>query len=206
MKNKELRFITEIGIFTALGLVLDYAAGWYSNFIFPSGGSISIAMVPIFIIAFRWGLKGGLTVGFLIGAIQVIYSEVFGWGLSSLVLVAVIFFDYVFAYTVCGLAGVFAKKAKGLDNMPGKLNFVTYGILLATSIRSIFHITSGWLFFRAWIPEFFLENSDYVWWYWSIIYNLGYMVPSAILCILIMHAIFSRFHKRLLDVDSFMFG
>ena len=64
MKNKELRFIAEIGIFTALGLVLDYAAGWYSNFIFPSGGSISIAMVPIFIIAFRWGLKGGLTVGF----------------------------------------------------------------------------------------------------------------------------------------------
>ncbi|HHZ18373.1 MAG TPA: energy-coupled thiamine transporter ThiT [Acholeplasmataceae bacterium] len=204
MKKRELRFITEVGLFTALGLTLDFLAGWYSNFIFPSGGSISLAMVAIFIVSFRWGLKGGLTAGFLVGALQLLYSEVFGYGFDWKVVTGIVLLDYILAYTACGLAGIFAGKARQKSDGSGGLGFVTNGILFAAAIRTLCHIVSGLLFFREWIPEFILE--DYVWWYWSIIYNLGFMAPSTLLCIIATHALFAAFSRRLLDVDQSLFG
>jgi len=203
MKNKNLLFITEVGIFTALGLVLDFIAGLYSEFIFPNGGSISVAMVTIFIIAFRWGLKGGLTVGFLIGLLQLSYSGVMGKAIDWKVALGISLFDYILAYTACGLAGLYAKKAREAD-IPGKMNYVMSGILIAAGVRTLSHIISGWIFFKAWIPDFILE--DYAWYYWSIIYNLGYMVPSTLLSILITKGIVKRYHDRIFNVDGFMFG
>ena len=194
MRNKNLRFISEVGIFVAVGLVLDYLAGMYSRPIFPQGGSISVAMVAIFIIAFRWGLKGGLLTGFIIGSLQVIYSNVFGWGLSPIILISLIFIDYILGYTAVGLAGIYAKKIKQAET-GGKLNYITNGILLAGTVRTVLHIISGWLFFREWIPAFIVE--DYVWYYWSIIYNFGYMVPSVLLCLLVTKAIVRRYEKIL---------
>ncbi|MGB4695249.1 MAG: energy-coupled thiamine transporter ThiT [Bacilli bacterium] len=203
MKNKSIRFITEIGIFSALGLILDFIAGLYSDFIFPGGGSISITMVTIFIVAFRWGLKGGLTVGLLIGLLQLPYSDAFKYGLHWSVVLGIVFLDYIFAYTACGLAGAYAKKARETD-LHGTLGYVTSGILLAAGVRTLLHITSGWIFFRQWVPEFIRE--EYAWYYWSIIYNLGYMVPSTILCILITRGIVRRYHEKLFNVETFMFG
>ncbi|MCK9537361.1 MAG: energy-coupled thiamine transporter ThiT [Bacilli bacterium] len=202
MKNKNLRFIAEIGIFTALGLILDFMSGLYSKPLFPKGGSISIAMVPIFIIAFRWGLKGGLTIGFLIGSLQVIYSSVFGYGLTWTVLVLTILLDYILAYTAVGLAGVYTNKIKNSTEMASKLYYITNGILLAGVVRTVLHIVAGWFFYREWVPDFIKEN--HVWYYWSIIYNLGYMVPSILLCILVTREIVKRHHEKLLNPDVFM--
>ena len=184
MKNKSIRFITEIGIFSALGLILDFIAGLYSDFIFPGGGSISITMVTIFIVAFRWGLKGGLTVGLLIGLLQLPYSDAFKYGLHWSVVLGIVFLDYIFAYTACGLAGAYAKKAR-------KPIFTASSVMSQAGFFWLrgapSYITSGWIFFRQWVPEFIRE--EYAWYYWSIIYNLGYMVPSTILCILITRAL-----------------
>ena len=201
MKNKNLRFITEIGIFTAIGLILDFTAGLYSQPLFPHGGSISIAMVPIFIIAFRWGLKGGLTIGFLIGLLQMLYSNELYRGIDWTVFIQILM-DYVLAYTVVGLSAIYAKKIKTAE-LTGKLYYITNGILFAGAIRTILHIVSGWLFFRAWVPDFIKEN--YVWYYWSIIYNFGYMVPSILLCILVTRAIIKRHHEKMLNTESTIF-
>lgn len=47
MKNKTL-FMTEVAIFASLALLLDMVSGFIFSRIWPQGGSISIAMVPIF--------------------------------------------------------------------------------------------------------------------------------------------------------------
>ena len=49
MRKQLIRFIAEVSIFTALGLVLDFVAGLISATIWKNGGSITLAMVPIII-------------------------------------------------------------------------------------------------------------------------------------------------------------
>lgn len=67
--NVNTRFMTEVAMMTALGIILDYLAGVFSIKLWPNGGSISIAMIPILLMGFRYGLKGGLLTGFLVGTI-----------------------------------------------------------------------------------------------------------------------------------------
>ena len=93
-------------------------------------------MVAIFIVSFRWGLKGGLTAGFLVGALQLLYSEVFGYGFDWKVVTGIVLLDYILAYTACGLAGIFAGKARQKSDGSGGLGFVTNGILFAAAIRT----------------------------------------------------------------------
>jgi thiamine transporter len=163
-------------MFTAVGLVLDYLAGLYSKVIWENGGSISLAMTAIFIMAYRWGLKGGLTTGLLIGSLQILYSFS-----GEIVHPLQVFLDYIFAYTSVGFAGMFAKKIAKAEPT-GKLYYITMGVILASSIRLLMHIISGWVYFREYIPSEIIES--YHWFYWSIIYNMGYMIPSTILSLI----------------------
>ena len=57
-------FLVEVAVFSALAFLFDFIAGLLSLKIWPQGGSISIAMVPVFLMAFRWGIKGGILSGF----------------------------------------------------------------------------------------------------------------------------------------------
>lgn len=185
MKKTSIRFITEIGIFSAVGLAIDFLAGLYSDIIWPLGGSISITMVAIFLMAYRWGLKGGLITGLLIGTIQIL------WAGSGAVYPLQIILDYVLAYTVVGVAGFYSKKIAYQQELTGKLYYVTNGIILAGVLRTIIHIISGYVYFREYTPEG-LEKIKLT---WSIIYNLGYMVPSIILCLIIVRVIYAKYHS-----------
>lgn len=184
MKKTSIRFISEVGMFTAVGLVLDYLAGLYSKPIWEYGGSISLAMAAIFLMSYRWGLKGGLTTGLLIGSIQILYS------FDDIVHPLQALLDYVLAYTAVGLAGVFSKKVAKTEET-GKLYYITMGVILASGIRLIMHIVSGWVYFQAYIPSGILES--YPWYYWSIVYNMGYMIPSSILSLIVLLIISRRY-------------
>ncbi|WP_338368251.1 energy-coupled thiamine transporter ThiT, partial [Enterococcus faecium] len=72
MEKKRTLFLVEAAAFTALAYLLDLVSAFIFSRIWPQGGSVSIAMVPIFLMAFRWGLKGGLTTGFLLGLLQLV--------------------------------------------------------------------------------------------------------------------------------------
>ena len=98
--RKSFIFIAEAAIFTALALVLDWVCNLLFTYLWPNGGSISIAMVPIFIMGYKWGPKGGFLVGFLVGTIQLLWS-------SYLLNPLQVCLDYVFAYGVCGVASLF---------------------------------------------------------------------------------------------------
>jgi thiamine transporter len=62
-------------------------------------------MLPVFLIAYRRGLKGGLLTGFLFGLLQMVTNPFF-------MSVPQVLIDYIVAFTVLGLAGMFSSKIK----------------------------------------------------------------------------------------------
>ncbi len=171
--SKNLKFMCEVAIFTALGIVLDYFAGLYSDPLFPNGGSIGIAMIPIFIMSYRWGLKGGLCTGLAIGVIQTFYG-------GNFVHWAQIFLDYWGAYTVVGFSGAFAKMLANAESKKKKSFVVAGSILFGAILRLACATASGVIFFADYAPEGMAPFA------YSLGYNALYIIPSAILCAAIL--------------------
>lgn len=190
MKKTEIRFITEVAILSALGLALDYLGGVISGFIWPQGGSISLVLVPIVVMAYRWGLKGGLLTGFIIGSIQIL------WAGSGAIHPVQVFMDYIAAYTLVGLAGVFTKKIKTTEK-EARLYYVNLGVFIGGMIRTIIHIISGIIFFIK--PASAKDILPSI--VGSSVYNLGYMVPTIILTAIAVTLIVKK-QPRLLNPEE----
>ncbi|WP_249869964.1 energy-coupled thiamine transporter ThiT [Oceanobacillus saliphilus] len=181
MRSKRILFLVEVSIFTALALLLDILP--LSFKIWAQGGSISFAMIPIFIVAFRWGLKGGLLSGFLWGLLQV------ATGTAYILTPLQGFIDYAVAFTVIGCAGIFAKQiqqAVKAGETNKYLTYITLGVFVGSTLRFFAHYIAGIVFFGSAV-----EGQPA--WLYSLLYNGSYMLPSFILCTV---AVFFLFHKQ----------
>jgi thiamine transporter len=200
MKRKEeIRIVAEVAIFVGVAVVMDIVFGILSQGIFPWGGSISPAMLPIFIIAYRRGLKVGLFSGLIFGVIQIMLSGYFSsaviaaipentfFGPKWLNLIMVYLLDYLLPFTLLGLAGIFKNALNNIKPF-------FYGMILASFIRYLFHGLSGvliWGSYTEWFNDEFNANvSPFV--YSFIVYNLPYMLASLIFCIAIGYILFKR--------------
>lgn len=190
MNSKKILFLVEVSIFTALALLLDILP--LSFKIWAQGGSISFAMIPVFIVAFRWGLKGGLLSGFLWGMLQV------ATGTAYVLHPIQGFIDYGFAFTVIGFAGVFAgqvQEAVKDGRTKVYLTYITAGVLLGSVLRFLAHFTAGVVFFESGI------EGQSVWQY-SLLYNISYMFPSFVLSAAIVFFLFHKQPRALLNLAS----
>lgn len=146
MKRLSLQTLIEVAIFAALALLLDLLP---SLRIGPSI-SISFAMVPILIIAFRWGFLAAITSGFLWGTIQVAIGE--AWILTPLQA----FIEYFVAFACVGFAGLFIKPIKA-NLHHNKKGTAFLWIVLATFVggfaRYFWHFLAGIIFFRSYAEE-----------------------------------------------------
>src|SRR5690625_7494078 len=100
----------------------------------PAGGSISLGMIPVFIVAFRWGLKGGLLSGFLWGILQIAVGDAYILNFFQGLI------EYGLAFTFLGFAGLFAKQVQQAvkEQQFGKtVLFLTLGILLGGMLRFV---------------------------------------------------------------------
>ena len=183
MKKENIRVIAEIAILVGIAFVLDVLAGLFSPF--KQGGSISPAMLPIFIIAFRRGWKNGMFAGLIFGVLQVIVfgSEVFSWLINPTMgkIVSVILLDYVIPFTLLGLAGIFK------DPLKKPTSFIA-GIALGSVLRYLVHGISGVVIWGEFAAAFDMDP----WFYSFIFYNLPYMASSFGLCLLIGLALYKR--------------
>ncbi|UAC48941.1 energy-coupled thiamine transporter ThiT [Bacillus aquiflavi] len=190
MKQRQTIFLVEIAVFTALAYLLDLLSGFIFSRIWPQGGSVSIAMVPIFLMAFRWGIKGGMLTGLLLGLLQV----VLGW--SHIYTPVQGFIDYFVAFTVVGAAGIFASQVKNALNNQKRVKwivFVTMGTFIGSALRFLAHFFTGIVFFGAYAPK-----GQPVALY-SLIYNGTYMLPSFILSAIIVILIISTAPKKIIN-------
>ncbi|MFC0557455.1 energy-coupled thiamine transporter ThiT [Halalkalibacter alkalisediminis] len=161
MNRDRLLTMIEVAVMTGLALVLNqvkFGALW------AMGGSISLIMVPIFVIAFRRGWKMGIVTGFLVGMLNLITG---GYVVHPIQLLL----DYPVAYLVLGFASLFALKR---DSVPSVKMIVT-GLIFATTLRFLSHYTSGVVWFGEYAPEGW---NVYL---YSFFYNISYLVPEMLL-------------------------
>ena len=168
--NKKTTVIVEGAIMIALATILSYVR----VFELPLGGSVTLlSMLPIIVFSIKNGVREGLLASFAFSLIQFgqgIGDGLFGWPLSPAAIAGCIFADYIIAYTVLGLGGIF--KDKGATGW-------LMGTVLVIFLRFVCHVLSGVLIFHAagelW-SGFSTDNS----WLYSIIYNGSFMLPEMI--------------------------
>lgn len=166
--SKNVRALVESAMMVALATVLSI----FSIAKMPYGGSVTVAsMLPVIILAYRQGTAWGLGAGVVYAALQQILgldnlSYVTGW--QSVL--AVIFLDYIIAFTVTGLGGIFRKR------LPQRSALVA-GSALAAFLRYICHVISGATVWKG------LSIPDKAALIYSIGYNAAYMLPEAVILI-----------------------
>ena len=164
----------------------------------PFGGTITLAsMFPIVLIAYKYGTKWGLLSGFTYSLVQMLLgaktvSAMFLPGDEQMVLwqaICICLLDYVLAYTLLGLGGIFKGKFK----KPAAE--LALGAFVALLLRYLVHIVSGAIFYGAYAEWFFTQEGFYsigekilgtfsgssLAIAYSIFYNGLYMVPEIIL-------------------------
>ena len=151
-----------IGLATVLSMIKVYQL--------PMGGSITLlSMLPIALISIEYGIGWGLVGAFTYSLIQFgfgIGEGLFAWGLSPRAVVGAIVFDYILAFSILGLAGIFRKH--------GTFG-ICAGVFSAVVLRFVCHLISGALIFGIWAPE----DWNNVWIY-SLVYNGSYMLPELV--------------------------
>lgn len=167
MKHSKIATYVECAIMIALGTVLSMLP----LVEMPYGGSITVAsMLPLVILSYRNGTKYGLISGALYAVLQLLL------GLKNLSYVttwysvlAVIFLDYIIAFTLIGGAGIVRRFVKG------GANALFLGSLLCSLLRYISHVIAG---ATVWAGISIPTGATLV---YSIGYNATYMLPETII-------------------------
>ena len=124
------------GVMIALGTVLNFI-----KFLdMPYGGSITLcSMLPIMIYAYKCGTKWGLGAGLTFSVLQLLFGLDALKGISGGVVVGSILLDYILAFTVLGLAGIFRGRIQN-DTAAFALGAFVSGML-----RYLCSFLSGWI-------------------------------------------------------------
>jgi len=166
--SKKVRMLTEAAIMISFAFVLSNVRLLQ----LPNGGSVTPgSMVPIILFAIRWTRKNSdlqdqdqsfgvffksvgicLIVGAVEGAVEFILGP--KWSLHPVS----ILFDYIFAYGILGLSGIFGKK---------NVNIII-GVIFTVFMRFVFHVISGAIVFYEYAGT---QNP----WIYSVIYNGSFM-------------------------------
>jgi thiamine transporter len=159
--------MVEMAMLVALAVVLDFDA--FKIQIRSDGGSISLTMIPLFILAFRRGpIKGFIASGIVYGLITCLLD---GYGFITYPL------DYLLAYGSIGVAGLFKNLIFNKDsNAPIKYRqfvFLALAVVSSVFLRLGFHTISGMVLYET--P------------FWgSVIYNSPVLVSGAIVLTLLI--------------------
>ena len=121
--------LTERAVMIALAFILSFL----KVVDMPYGGSVTaFSMLPIIIIAYRYSTGWGLAAGFAFSLLQMLMGlSSLSYATSAAAAVAIILLDYIVAFTVMGLGGVFRR----VINDQGSA--MELGALLACVLRYI---------------------------------------------------------------------
>lgn len=151
----DTRVLTEAALAVALAVVLSFV----KLFEMPLGGSVSLEMFPLILLALRQGPWVGVTAGLVYGLIDILTPPVFAFHPVQVLL------DYPLAFAALGLAGLFRPTVVG----------AVVGAAVAVLARFVCHFLSGVVFFASSAPE---SWNPYL---YSAAYNAAYLVPSLLL-------------------------
>ena len=176
--------LCEIGIFAALGFVLDELQGIIFKGVFPNGGSIGFAMVAVLIGGYRRGLWPALLTGLIMGLFDIATS-------AYIVHPAQLFLDYILPYVMVGFAGIFKYFFDRYDDKKSRILWLIAGAVVGGLLKFLSHYLAGIFFWND--PSGFkwgLENMNA--YLYSFIYNIAFIGPSIILSGTVMVVIYLR--------------
>ena len=160
-----LRCLTEGAVFVGLAQVL----GYIKLFELPQGGAVDLAMLPIFIFCARWGFGPGMLASFVFGLLQLLLDGAYAWGWQSML------GDYLVAFSMLGLAGLFKGKEGGF--------FI--GMAVGAFARFLVHYVVGATVWAEYMPETFFGMTMHSPWFYSLLYNGSFMLADLLLCLVI---------------------
>lgn len=184
------------GVLVALGTVLSFITVFH----LPQGGSITLcSMLPVMLFGFICGPKWGLSAGFTYGVLQLLFGLGDLKGVSGTTVVGSIFLDYLLAFTVLGLAGIFRNKIKN-----NAVSF-TLGALVCGLLRYISSFLSGWILWGEYADANFSPmlagmSGNTLACFYSLVYNGSYMIPEIIVTCVVAFLVMQFAGKQLLKL------
>lgn len=164
MTDKKINITTKKLVVSAALIALGFVASVIKFASLPFGGSITMfSMLFISLIGYFYGWKIGITAGVAYGLIQFATNPYF------FVLIQVLL-DYPLAFGALGLSGFFAGRKHGL----------IWGYVAGCVGRYIFHVISGYVFFKEYTPE---GMNDLL---YAMGYNATYILPEVIVTVIIL--------------------
>ncbi len=218
MNRKKLYMLVESAFMLTMGVALEFISKMFIPEL-PFGGQITIvSMLPIVLISYRHGVKWGLFSSFVYSFLQIALGlktvtaafqpGYFGDSVLLVNAIIMLLLDYIIAYTVLGLGGIFRNKIKSATLS------LAAGSVLALALRYIAHIASGYILFSGWAEWFFTQEGFPAWgaslvenvspnllgFIYSVVYNGMYMIPEIVLTA-IAAVIISKFPRIVSKVN-----
>lgn len=197
--TSKTRRLTESAMLLAVAIVLELVSKMFIPE-FPFGGQLTlVSMLPVVLISYRHGVKWGLVGAFAYALLEMAIGtktvmaafqpDYFGEGVQIVNALIMCLLDYVIAFTVLGLGGIFRDRIQnaGVALMAGSL--------VALGCRYLAHIASGYILFAGYAQWFFTQDGFPAWGTalvqslspdglglaYSVVYNGMYMIPEMIL-------------------------
>ena len=201
MQNKvsKTRRLTESAMLLALAVVLEFVSKMFIPEM-PFGGQVTlVSMLPVVLIAYRHGTKWGFVSALAYALIEMAIGMktvsaaflpgYFGDGIMIFNAILMCVLDYVLAFTLLGLGGIFRNRIQN----PGVS--LMCGSLVALGARYVAHFLSGYILFGSYAEWFFTQEGFPAWGdalvdslgpqllgiVYSLVYNGMYMVPEILL-------------------------
>lgn len=164
-KVKLSQKLTESGLMLALTTILSV----FAIAKLPYGGEITLAsMLPMIIIAYRYGFSWGVLTGMTYGVIQMLLGlNNLSYATSAVAVIAIIVLDYLLAFSSVSVAAVFRR-------MTSQRSALAAAALTACVLRYLFHVISGCTVWAG----LSIPTADAL--IYSLIYNATYMLPEMI--------------------------
>ena len=196
--TSKVKRLTESAMLLAVAIVLELISKMFIPEM-PFGGQITlVSMLPVVLIAYRHGTRWGLVAAFTYALLEMALGAktvaaafqpgYFSDGVMLLNAVIMCFLDYIVAFSVLGLGGVFRNRI----HRPGIA--LMAGAAVALGTRYLAHIASGYILFAGWAEWFFTQEGFPAWGaqlvdslspsalglVYSVVYDGFYMIPEII--------------------------
>ena len=197
-RTMKTRRLTESAMLLAIAIVLEFI----SKLVIPEmpfGGQVTlVSMLPVVLISYRHGVKWGLVAGVTYALLEMAIGfktvsaafqpGYFGDGTMIVNALLMCLLDYLVAFTVLGIGGIFRNR------MESPVAALVCGSLVALGARYVTHILSGYILFAGWAEWVFTQEGFPAWgaqlveslspealgWTYSVVYNGFYMIPEMI--------------------------
>lgn len=174
MRRDRTQVIVEIALTVAMAAVLNLPWFRIRLPINIAGGTISLNMLPLFVLALRRGVVPGIIAGALYGMVDLLFDPFVVHPIQFLL-------DYPVAYALCGLAGLGSRpwhRAMESTTLAHAEWVAVPYLCLGALGRLASHWLSGLVFFGQNAPA-----GQPVWLY-SLLYNASYVLPSLVMAVL----------------------